>query len=73
MERDDMLIAIAKMQQSQEDILRRLDDMKSEMKEQANRLDEIVKYMYYAGGALALISAFIPYIWTYVKERFFSA
>lgn len=69
MERDEILIAIAKLQQSNDEILRRLCEFKTDLKDTKDDLAEVRKYMYYAGGVLFVISSSLPFIWGYVKSK----
>lgn len=69
MEHDDIVIGIAKLQSSQDEILRRLADFKEDLKDTKQDLAEVRKYMYYAGGVLTFISATWPFVWDYVKFK----
>ena len=69
MERDDILIAIAKLQSSQDEILRRLEESRGDMKDIEVDLADVRRYMYYAGGALSIISFSWPFMWDYIKSK----
>ena len=69
MERDEILIAIAKLQQSNDEILRRLCEFKEDLKDTKDELAEVRKYVYYAGGALSLVSVSWPFVWDWIKSR----
>ncbi len=69
MEHDDIIIGIAKLQTSQDELLRRLEEFRDDLKTTKEDLAEVRKYMYYAGGAITFVASVWPFAWDYLKVR----
>lgn len=70
MERDDIIIALAKLQATQEEILRRFEshnDIANKIDERVKKLEDSLAWIY---GAIAIAGFVSTFFWDLVKGRF---
>lgn len=70
MERDDIIIALAKLQSTQEEILRRFDAntlITEKIDERVQKLESSLSYIY---GAIAIVCFLSTMFWDFISKRF---
>jgi hypothetical protein len=70
MERDDVIIALAKLQSTQEEILRRFDENKAVTEKIDARVQKLESSLSYIYGAIAIAGFLSTLFWDFISKRF---